>query len=147
MFHFQGGNPWYLNNFGAAEQLYDAIAQWTRQGEIDITPTSLPFFQDLGLGSPVNVGQHSASQPQSRFSEIIAAVRNYADELMMFPPKLCVNCGMESQQAGSMNEQFSRNDGKPMSAAALTWSNAAFITAMNRRDGILPASWGASSVG
>lgn len=90
------------------------------------------------------VGTYELQSPQ--FSEIIAAVKTYAVELMMFPPNLCVDCAVDSQQAGSMNEQFSRDDGKPLSAAALTWSNAAFLTAMNARDRVLPASWGASTV-
>lgn len=140
----QNGNPWYLSNFGAAEQLYDAVAQWKRQGRIGITSTSLPFFKDLGLKQAATIG--TIDVRSSQFSDVITAVNKYADELMMFPPNVCVECGMSSQQAGSMNEQFSRDDGKPISAAALTWSNAAFLTAMNARDGALPASWGASTV-
>ena len=41
------GNPWYLITIGAAEFLYDAIAQWTKQGFISVDSTSLAFFQDL----------------------------------------------------------------------------------------------------
>lgn len=138
----QSGNPWYLSNFGAAEQLYDAIAQWNNQGKITITTTSLPFFKDLINAATVGTYERGSSQ----FEQYVKAVRTYADGLMMFPPNVCVDCGMTTQQAGTMNEQFSREDGAALSAAALTWSNAAFLTAMNARDNVLPASWGASTV-
>lgn len=46
---------------------------------------------------------------------------------------------------GSLAEQFSRSDGTPLSAGDLTWSYAAFLTAVARRNGQMPASWGESS--
>jgi glucoamylase len=44
---YQGGNPWYLNTLAAAEQLYDALYTWNKQGYITVTSTSLAFFQDF----------------------------------------------------------------------------------------------------
>ena len=46
----------------------------------------------------------------------------------------------------SLAEQFSRNDGRPISARDLTWSYVAFLTAYNARKGVVPASWGAMRV-
>lgn len=46
---------------------------------------------------------------------------------------------------GSMNEQFSKSDGSPLSARDLTWSYAALISANNRRNSIVPAAWGETS--
>lgn len=46
---------------------------------------------------------------------------------------------------GSLSEQFSKTDGSPLSAYDLTWSYAAFLTAAERRAGIVPESWIGSS--
>lgn len=43
---------------------------------------------------------------------------------------------------GALSEQYSRDDGTPLSAADLTWSYAAFLTTIARRAAIVPASWG-----
>ena len=40
-----------------------------------------------------------------------------------------------------MAEQFGRDDGAPLSARDLTWSYAAFLTAIARREGVVPAGW------
>jgi hypothetical protein len=53
---YQGGNPWYLNTLAAAEQLYDALYTWNKQGYITVTSTSLAFFKDLS--SSVTAGKH-----------------------------------------------------------------------------------------
>ena len=45
---------------------------------------------------------------------------------------------------GSLSEQFTRENGTPISARDLTWSYAAFLTAADRRNGTVPDSWGAS---
>lgn len=47
--------------------------------------------------------------------------------------------------SGALAEQFSKSNGTPLSAVDLTWSYAAFITAANRRNGVMPASWGEGS--
>lgn len=44
---YYGGNPWYLCTLSAAELLYDAAAQFRRQGAITIDQTSLAFFQQI----------------------------------------------------------------------------------------------------
>jgi glucoamylase len=50
-------------------------------------------------------------------------------------------------EGGGLAEQFGRNDGKPLSAADLTWNYAAALTAFAARNGtILPVSWGAKGL-
>lgn len=44
-----------------------------------------------------------------------------------------------------MSEQFNRDTGFAASARDLTWSYAAFLTANNRRNSIVPPPWGADS--
>lgn len=133
-----GGNPWYLNTLAAAEQLYDALYTWNKQGSISVTSTSLAFFQDLS--SSVSVGTYSSTT--STYTTLYNAVKVYADGY--------VNVVATYAQAnGSLSEQFSRSNGVPLSAYDLTWSYAAFLTAAARRAGVVPYSWGepnASSV-
>lgn len=44
---YYGGNPWYLCTLSAAELLYDAAAQFRRQGRLVIDNISLAFLQQL----------------------------------------------------------------------------------------------------
>lgn len=48
--------------------------------------------------------------------------------------------------SGSFSEQFSKDNGVPVSGYDLTLSYAAFLTAVAARAGEMPASWGALSV-
>ncbi|KAJ5126576.1 glycosyl hydrolase family 15 [Penicillium atrosanguineum] len=130
---YQGGNPWYLTTLAAAEQLYDALYQWKKQGSLAITQTSLPFFQDLVPSA--TLGNYSSSS--STYSSITSAVKTYADGFYSIVQQYTPN-------NGSLAEQFSRDTGTALSAGDLTWSYAAFLTAAARRSEIVPPSWGAS---
>lgn len=46
---------------------------------------------------------------------------------------------------GGLSEEYDRDTGVQVSAPDLTWSNAAFLTAVARRDGSVPPSWGSSA--
>ncbi|KAJ5232811.1 Glycoside hydrolase family 13 [Penicillium chermesinum] len=131
---YQGGNPWYLTTLAAAEQLYDALYQWGQQGSLAITQASLPFFQ--ALDSSAVVGNYSSSS--STYSSLTGAIKTYADGFVSVVQQY-------TPSNGSLPEQFTRDNGTPTSAGDLTWSYAAFLTAASRRDGSVPASWGASS--
>ncbi|KAJ5546967.1 hypothetical protein N7494_004552 [Penicillium frequentans] len=130
---YQGGNPWYLATLAAAEQLYDALLQWNKQGSLAVTQTSLPFFQ--ALVSSAATGNYSSSS--STYSSLTSAVKTYADEFMSIVQQY-------TPSNGSLAEQFTRDNGTPTSAGDLTWSYAAFLTAEDRRAGTVPSSWGAS---
>ena len=131
---YYGGNPWYLNTLAAAEQLYYALYVWKAQGSITVTSTSLAFFRDLVPG--VNVGTYAAST--STYSTIISAVAAYADGYISVVERY-------TPSSGAMAEQFSRSNGSPLSAADLTWSYAALLTATDARAGAIPPSWNAGS--
>jgi glucoamylase len=128
---YYNGNPWYLATLASAEQLYDALMTWKQRGGITVTPVSLAFFRDLVPG--VSVGVHEVGS--STYDRITAAVVRYADGYMdvvrQFTP-----------QNGSLSEQFAKQGGEPLSAHDLTWSYAAFLTAVARRAHILPRPWG-----
>ncbi|KAL9001121.1 MAG: hypothetical protein Q9169_000304 [Polycauliona sp. 2 TL-2023] len=145
---YYGGNPWlveeitpkpaltnirYLCTLAAAEQLYDAVYQIQRAGSLVVDAISLPFFRDLDPF--VAIGSYPSSSMV--YANITTAMRLHADEyvsvLQEFTPT-----------DGSLAEQYSRDDGSPISAAALTWSHASFLTATSRRSSVVPTSWGAS---
>ncbi|KAF2722587.1 carbohydrate-binding module family 20 protein [Polychaeton citri CBS 116435] len=131
---YQGGNPWYLSNFAAAEQLYDAVYQWKQLGSLTITSTSLAFFKDVYASAAT--GTYSSSS--STFASIVNAVTAYADSYMSVAQQY-------TPSNGALAEQFSRSNGSPLSAVDLTWSYAAFLTAYNARKATMPASWGAAN--
>ncbi|KYG40691.1 glycoside hydrolase family 15 protein [Acidomyces richmondensis BFW] len=76
---YQGGNPWYLCTMAAAELLYDAVYQWKRIGSLNVTSTSLAFFQAIYPSAAV--GTYSSSS--STFDSIIDAVMTYGDSYML----------------------------------------------------------------
>ncbi|KAL8693611.1 MAG: hypothetical protein Q9224_003722 [Gallowayella concinna] len=124
----------YLTTLAAAEQLYDALYQFRRAGVLVVDSTSLPFFRDLDPS--IAIGNYSASSRV--YCNITSAIQNYADDFVNVVRKY-------TPADGSLAEQLSRSDGNPLSAVDLTWSYASFLTAIDRRSSIVPASWGAST--
>ncbi|KAI0016653.1 glycoside hydrolase family 15 protein [Xylariomycetidae sp. FL0641] len=127
---YYNGNPWYLNTLAAAEQLYDALYVWQTEGSIEVTSTSLPFFQ--ALDSSFSAGTYGSDS--STYTDIYNTVFSYAEGFV----DIVATYAMTN---GSMSEQFDRDDGSPLSARDLTWSYASFLTAAARRAGIVPAGW------
>ncbi|OKL59128.1 Glucoamylase [Talaromyces atroroseus] len=131
---YQGGNPWYLATTAAAEQLYDAIYQWKKIGSIDITSTSLAFFQAIYPSAATG----TYSSDSTTFTDIVSAVQTYADGYMSIVEEY-------TPSDGTLTEQFQRDNGAPLSASALTWSYAALLTAAARRSSTVGGSWGSSN--
>ncbi|RAL01442.1 putative glucan 1,4-alpha-glucosidase [Aspergillus ibericus CBS 121593] len=131
---YYNGNPWFLCTLAAAEQLYDALYQWDKQGSLEVTDVSLDFFQ--ALYSDAATGTYSSSS--ATYSSIVDAVKTFADGFVSI---------VETHAAsnGSLSEQFSKSDGEELSARDLTWSYAALLTANNRRNSVVPAPWGETS--
>ena len=132
---YYGGNPWYLNTLAAAEQLYDALYVWNKQGSITVTSTSLAFFKDFS--SSVTAGTYASGS--STYTTLYNAISNYADGYVNVVAQY-------TPSDGSLAEQFSRSNGSPLSAHHLTWSYAALLSAAARRAGTVPASWGAAGL-
>ncbi|KAF6229617.1 hypothetical protein HO173_011472 [Letharia columbiana] len=128
---YQGGNPWYLATLAAAEQLYDALYQWNKTGSLSVTAINQAFFKDF-LPS-VAIGTFASSSPT--FTTLTTAIKTYADGYVGIIETY-------TPSNGSLAEQFSRSNGSPLSAVDLTWSYASFLTAVARRSGQMPASWG-----
>ncbi|CAE7108142.1 unnamed protein product [Rhizoctonia solani] len=132
---YYNGNPWYLCTLAAAEQLYDALYQWNKLGQIPVTSRSLAFFQQFS--SSIAAGNYSSSSTQ--YSTITAAVKTYADGFVAIVQKYIGT-------NGALAEQFTKSNGSPTSAADLTWSYASALTAFEARNGTVPGSWGASGL-
>ena len=131
---YYNGNPWYLANFAVAEQLYDALYVWKKESSITVTATSLAFFKDLVPS--ITAGTYTPSS--STYQTILTAVSAYADGFMDV-------ADARIPSSGAIAEQYDRNNGSPLSAADLTWSYAAFLSAADRRAGIVPAGWAAEN--
>ncbi|TBU27148.1 glucoamylase [Dichomitus squalens] len=129
------GNPWYLSVFAVAEQLYDALITWEKQGSLQVTSTSLAFFQQFD--SSVTTGTYSSSS--STYSTLTAAIKNFAEGFLAINAKY-------TPSNGGLSEQFDKSTGSPLSAADLTWSYASALTAFAARSGKTYASWGASGL-
>ncbi|KIH89837.1 glucoamylase [Sporothrix brasiliensis 5110] len=138
------GNPWYLITQGAAEFLYDAVAQWTRQGAIAVDATSEAFFRDLYPAARAgetyrrnakDTTKGKGAPPRAAFQAIVHAATAYADSFVAVAEKY-------TPRDGSLSEQFDKSTGQPLSAIDLTWSYAAFVTMARRRAGHYPKySW------
>ncbi|KAL0956261.1 hypothetical protein HGRIS_002415 [Hohenbuehelia grisea] len=132
---YMGGHPWYLTTLAVAEQLYDALIVWKKQGSITVTPISQPFFASLSPGAAT--GTFAASS--STFTTLTTAVKTFADGFV-------AKVAQFTPSNGALAEQYNRNNGQPLSAADLTWSYASVLTAFSARAGTVPASWGAAGV-
>lgn len=123
----------YLNTLAAAEQLYDALYQWEKLGSLTVTSISLEFFRDFAANSKTGTYKSNSAT----YKLLTARIRRYADGYVRIVQKY-------TPSDGALSEQFSRDDGKPLSAVDLTWSYASFLTVIARRAGKVPTPWGES---
>lgn len=122
----------YLITLGAAEFLYDAVAQWRARHTLTVDETSLPFFKDIFAAATVR--EYKSGNYNSPFEQIMRAVLKYADSFVAVAQKY-------TPADGSLDEQYNRETGVPLSAEDLTWSYAAFLSMAERRAGQYPPTW------
>lgn len=127
--------PWYITTFAVAEQLYDALIVWNNQAFITVTSTSLGFFQQFNTS--LTIGTYDASSPT--FTSLTTAIKNFADGFIAIAAQY-------TPSSGTLSEQFSRDNGTPLSAVNLTWSYVSALTAAAARAGQTSASWGATGL-
>ena len=132
---YYGGNPWYLITAGAAEYLYDAVAQWKSQRSLTVDKASLGFFKDIYPHASIKTYNCDSRGKKSEFDDILSAVTAYGDSFVRVVEKY-------TPRNGSLSEQFNKTSpGNPLSAYDLTWSYAAFVSMAERRAGQYPPSW------
>jgi glucoamylase len=123
-----------LSTLAVSEQLCDWLIVWNKQGSLNVTSLSLPFFR---LFSPsITIGSYSSSS--STFKSLVASIKSYADGFVAV-------VAQRTPSNGGLAEQFNRNDGTPLSAVDLTWSYASALTAFDARKGVTASTWGAGS--
>ncbi|KAL6308371.1 glucoamylase [Sparassis latifolia] len=132
---YQGGNPWYLCTFAVAEQLYDALTVWASQGSLEVTSTSLAFFQQFDSG--VATGNYSSSS--STYTTLTSAIRTFADGFIEINAQY-------TPSGGALSEQYNKNNGTALSAIDLTWSYASALSAFAAEAGTTYGSWGAAGL-
>ncbi|EIN04857.1 glucoamylase [Punctularia strigosozonata HHB-11173 SS5] len=132
---YYNGNPWYLTTLAVAEQLYDALIVWNARGSLNVTSTSLAFFQQFS--SSVTTGTYPSTS--TTFTTLTSAVKTFADGFVAVVAKY-------TPSSGALSEQFDKSSGSQLSAADLTWSYAAALTAFEARNGTTFASWGAAGL-
>lgn len=118
-----------------AEQLYDALTVWADQGSLEVTSTSLAFFQQFS--SSITPGTYSSSS--SQYSTLTSAIKSFADGFVAIHAEY-------TPSGGGLAEQYSKTDGTPVSAVDLTWSYAAALTGFAARSGSNTESWGAAGL-
>lgn len=128
------GQPWYLTTAAVAEQLYDALIVWDKEGSLKVTEVSLPFFRQF---STVSIGTYLATSLTYR--TLTDAIKSFADGFLAMNAKY-------TPPDGSLAEQYHRDNGTPLSALDLTWSYAATLTAFSAREGKHAAEWGAKGL-
>ena len=124
-----------MTTIAVAEQLYDALIVWNAQGSLEVTATSLAFFKQFS--SSVTAGTYASTS--TTFTTLTTAVKAFADGFIAVHAKY-------TPSNGGLAEQYSKNDGSPVSAVDLTWSYAAALTAFAARDGKVSPSWGAANL-
>jgi glucoamylase len=118
-----------------SEQLYDSLIVWNSQKSLEVTSTSLPFFQVFD--STIAAGTYASSS--SEFTALTGAIKTFSDGFV-------AAVANHTPAAGGLAEQISNTNGTPVSAVDLTWSFAATLTSFDARKGVVPASWGAQGL-
>lgn len=126
--------PWYLTTLAVAEQLYDALSTWTALGSLNVTSTSLAFFQQFD--SSVTAGTYASSS--TTYTTLTAAIKDFADGFVSIVADY-------TPSSGELSEQYSKADGSQLSAVDLTWSYASAVTAFAARSGATE-TWGAAGL-
>ncbi|KAJ4349550.1 glycoside hydrolase 15 protein [Didymosphaeria variabile] len=132
------GNAWYPSTLAAAELLYASLHAYTKFGSITIGNTSLAFWTPIYASARTGLFRNNATDPSevSTYNALYAAMKSYADGFVDIVRS-------SIPEDGSLAEQFSKVDGKPLGAKHFSWSYGAWLSMMDRREGRMPSSWSA----
>lgn len=119
-----GGNPWYLTTAAIAQFLWATSAEYTADGNINVTQTSKPFFDYFAPDVGLQVGTYANDTTQ--FSSTIDSLNGWGDAFMR-------TVKTYTPADGSLSEEYNRNTGSPQGCVDLTWSYASILTAAFER--------------
>jgi glucoamylase len=130
------GNPWFLATAALAELCYRAASDWTKAGQLTVTPLNQPFLARAikaeGIYVALNTGEAIGRNDQ-RFSPIVRAVCELGDGYLR---RIRTHC---DQQNGSLSEEFNRDTGFMQGAHDPTWSYVAVLRTFHQRESALAA--------
>lgn len=129
---YKGGHPWYLLVLAASEFLSDAAISWEHNGVVEVTSTSLPFFEQHVGNTAIQTGRYEKGS--NAFDTIVKNIKQYAYEYFMLAES-------HIPEDGSISEQYHNTTGKPWSVDHLTWSHVAWGTASDKLQGVWERSW------
>jgi glucoamylase len=111
--HVIGGHPWALCTANFAELYYRLAGEITATGSIPYDPLSSPFFAQVGVGAATSVSAAATALEQAG-DAMLKAVIYHSDNL-------------------ELSEQFDGWTGYEKSVRDLTWSYAAFLSAVRAK--------------
>jgi glucoamylase len=113
-----GGHPWALCTANFAELHYRLAAEVAKSGVIPLDEHSEPFFAQLGITSG-STAENAASTLVAAGDAMMFAVLSHSDHL-------------------ELSEQYDGTSGYERSVRDLTWSYAAFLSAVRAKTGVAP---------
>lgn len=115
------GNPWFIATAAYTELYYLAIEEWKQVG-ISINSINQPFFNRF-----FSFIKHGHYAPDSSMGKkIIQRIQVEADKFLN-------TIQYHQARNGSMSEQYDKYNGFMKGARDLTWSHAAFISAIKAK--------------
>ena len=109
----RGGHPWALCTANVAELYYNLANQVDNDGSVPFDALSTPFFAQIGATAVTSTADVSAAL-RSAGDAMLRAILYHSDHY-------------------ELSEQFDANSGYEKSVRNLTWSYAAFLSALRAR--------------
>lgn len=114
----QGGHPWALCTANFAELYFRLAAEIERTQAVPLDDLSRPFFAQVGVAAPQSPAPQSPAQ-------VAEALRNAGDAML--------RAVVFHSDHYELSEQFDSKTGYEKSVRNLTWSYAAFLSAVRAR--------------
>ncbi|RKP38709.1 Six-hairpin glycosidase-like protein [Dimargaris cristalligena] len=121
------GNPWILATACVAEIHYRAVNKWLSSGQFEITSVNLPFLRRASQTLVNSLPLTMTADSDLRFRQIMKELKETGDTYMRRIHKM-------GRMDLNLYEQWGRESGQSRGAPHLTWSYAAFITAIRARE-------------
>jgi len=119
------GNPWVLATLGLGELAYRTAASLRQRKQLQVTPTSYPYYRKA-LNASVTLQSSELVDQPNKLNTVIEGLITQGDAFMN---RVRFHTGSDLD----LHEQFNRDTGFMQGATELTWSHAAFETALSAR--------------
>lgn len=117
------GNPWFINTTAFAEFYFRLAQELEMKPEIKINSINRNFYQEL---TPRREKHTAYKKGSPEYLQTIKAIRRKGDAFLE-------RVKYHIDGSGSMSEQINRESGYMQGARDLTWSYAAFLSALRYR--------------